>query len=258
MFIDTNAYLGRWPFRRTPCDELEGLLAVYKRYNISEAWVGSLEGLFHRDIGGVNHRLHQTCQMVKQVRLVPFGSVNPRLPDWKEDLRRCAEEYKMPGIRVHPNYHRYRLDEPLFAELLDLAGQYQLLVQLVVRMEDVRVQDERFSVPDVDLKPLAELLEPRPAMKIMILNGFFPSTRAVLPGLVKTGRIWLDIATLEGLGGLEQVLRGIPAERIMFGSHLPLFYLESALLKLEESDLAAEVRQAICWENARQLLRQSP
>ena len=257
MIIDTNAYLGRWPFRRTPCDELEQLLAVYKKYGISEVWVGSLEGLFHRDIGGVNHRLWETCQAVHEVRLVPIGSVNPRLPDWKEDLHRCAQKYNMPGIRLHPNYHRYGLDEPVFQELLDLAERYGLLVQLAVRMEDVRVQDERFPVPDVDLKPLADLAEARPKLNIVILNGFLPATRSLLPRLVKTGRIWLEIATLEGLGGLEHLFRTMPADRILFGSHVPLFCLESALLKLRESELAPEVHRAICQENARNLLRRS-
>ncbi|MCS7305587.1 MAG: amidohydrolase family protein [Thermoguttaceae bacterium] len=257
MIIDTNAYLGQWPFRRTPCDELNQLLEVYKRYGISEAWVGSLEGLFHRDMGGVNYRLYQTCQTVKEVRLVPFGSVNPRLPDWKEDLRRCAEEYKMPGIRLHPNYHRYQLDEPIFQELLELAAQYRLLLQLVVRMEDVRVQDARFTVPDVDLQPLPELLETRPEIKMMILNGFLHSTQPLLPRLLNTGRVWLEIATLEGLAGLEHILHRISANRIMFGSHVPLFSLESALLKLQEAELTTDIRETICWQNARHLLGRS-
>jgi predicted TIM-barrel fold metal-dependent hydrolase len=257
MIIDTNAYIGRWPFRRMPCDELDRFLEVYRKYGVLEVWVGSLEGLFHRDLGGVNHRLWETCQAVQKVRLVPFGSVNPRLPDWKEDLLRCAKKYNMPGIRLHPNYHRYRLQEPAFQELLDLAERCGLLVQLVVRMEDVRVQDERFATPDVDLKPLAELVEARPKLNIMILNGFLSTTQGLLPRLVKTGRIWLEIATLEGPGGLEHLLQTMPADRIMFGSHVPLFCLESALLKLRESELAPDVHRAICHENARSLLPRS-
>jgi len=254
MIIDTNVYLGQWPFRRTPWDEPERLVTGLQRHGVSEAWVGSLEALLHRDIGGVNDRLFRFCQQEKRCKFIPFGAVNPRLPDWQEDLRRCAEQYKMPGVRLHPNYHRYRLDEPIFAELLDLAGKYRLLVQVVVRMEDNRVQDERFPTPDVDLKPLVELVRGRPGLRLMLLNSCIPDARALLPRLVQTGQVWLDIATLEGLAALERLCQQIRPDRIVFGSHLPLFCLESAVLKIEESELSAEVRRAILQENARQLL----
>jgi predicted TIM-barrel fold metal-dependent hydrolase len=40
----------------------------------------------------------------------------------------------------------------------------------------------------------------------------------------------------------------------LFGSHAPLFYFEAAALKLEESLLTAEQRQAIGQGNARRLI----
>ncbi len=116
MIVDTNVNLSRWPFRRTPCDETSALIERLKRSGITRAWAGSLDGVFHRDIGGVNQRLFAECQEYKS--LIPFGTVNPTLPDWEEDLRRCHEDYAMPGIRLHPNYHGYTLEDPRLTRLL--------------------------------------------------------------------------------------------------------------------------------------------
>jgi predicted TIM-barrel fold metal-dependent hydrolase len=41
---------------------------------------------------------------------------------------------------------------------------------------------------------------------------------------------------------------------VLFGSNYPLFYLESALLKVEESGLTQTQRQAVFQGNARRLM----
>jgi hypothetical protein len=90
--------------------------------------------------------------------LLPFGTVNPALPDWEEDLRRCHEKYRMPGIRLYPSYHNYTLRSPAVARLLEQAHKRGLIVQLAVRMEDPRVHLPVTRTPPLDLDPLPELL----------------------------------------------------------------------------------------------------
>jgi predicted TIM-barrel fold metal-dependent hydrolase len=254
VIVDVNVNISRWPFRHTPCDELPRLVETLRKHGVRQAWVGSLDGLFHRDVGGVNLRLAEACRQERSVGLIPFGSVNPMLPDWQEDLRRCAEDYRMPGIRLHPNYHGYQFDQPVFAELLDLAVKHGLIVQLAVRMDDVRVQHPLMRIADVDTRPLADLVKARPALRLVVLNGLVTLRGVPLRQLAATGRIWFDAGMKEGVGGVAELLRDVPPSRVLFGSHLPLFPLESAVLKMQEAGLDDRQRQAVEHENAERLL----
>lgn len=253
MMIDTNVNLSRWPFRRTPCDQTDALLARLKQWNIMQAWTGSLDGLFHRDVGGVNKRLFEECERHKNV-LIPFGTVNPTLPDWQEDLRRCHEDFQMPGIRLHPNFHGYLIDDPRLEQLLQNAQQRGLIVQLAMRMDDTRVQHHLMQVADVDVEPLPTLLQEVPKLRFMLINALRVVMQPTLGRIVNAGNVHVEISMLEGIGGLSKLLKAIPVERIHFGSHLPLFNLESAILKLEESPLTDKQLSAITYGNARRLV----
>lgn len=255
MIVDVNVNLSRWPFRRLPCDETPQLVEKLKACGVAQAWVGSFEGLLHRDVGGVNARLAEECKRHGPGLLLPFGSVNPKLPDWREDLRRVDEDYHMPGVRLHPGYHGYQLDDPDFAELLTAAHRRGLIVQLTVRMEDPRTHHPLMPVPDVDAGPLAELVAEHAGLRLVILNGLRTLRSDVLARLAKAGSVYFEIAMLEGAGGVSNILSGLPFERVLFGSHFPFFYLESALLKLRESELTSQQLEAISHQNAERLLR---
>src|SRR5262249_32622520 len=137
--IDTHVYVSRWPFRRLPGGETHQLAAQRQRYGVTAAWAGSFDALLHRDVGAVNIRLAEECASRKEVRLVPFGAINPTLPDWEDDLRRSAEIHHMPGIRLHPDFHGYTLADSRFARLVDLATRRRLVIQVALGMDDPRI-----------------------------------------------------------------------------------------------------------------------
>jgi len=252
--IDVNVHLSRWPFRRLPHDETPRLVEKLQSCGITQAWAGSFDGLLHRDIEGVNARLAEECKRHGSGLLVPFGSVNPTLPDWQEDVRRCHEEHGMPGVRLHPGYHGYTLDDPVFAELLALADRRKLVVQLAIRMEDIRTHHPLMPVPDVDPAPLADLIAARPNLRLVILNGLRTLRGNVLAQLIKSGNVYFEIAMLEGVAGIANLLQTVPPDRLLFGSHFPFFVLESALLKMRESRLTSAQLEAIAHQNAQRLL----
>jgi hypothetical protein len=250
--VDTNVYLSRWPFRRIPGDEnTAALVELLRSHGVVQAWAGSFDGVFHKDIGAVNAGLAEACRADGQGLLVPFGSVNPKLPDWEEELRRCAEEYGMPGIRLHPNYHCYTLDDPVFARLLELAANRGMIVQLVTWMEDTRHQNPLMPVPEVDLAPLTEIIGRFPGLQLVLQNTLR------VPPLVKREDVYFGLAKLELIDGLALVLKSTPIERLLFGSYSPMFYFEATTLKLRESVLSKSQAKSILQDNAQQLLAAS-
>ena len=254
--VDTNVYLGQWPFRQLRDNEPAALVELLRSHGVSQAWTGSLDGLFHKDLRRVNEQLAAACQQHGDGLLLPFGTVNPQLPDWEEDLRLCAEAYDMPGIRIHPNYQNYALDDPIFSELLQQAASHRLMVQLVPWMQDERHHHTEMPVATTELGPLPNVLQSLPEARVVLLNGF----RAVgrLPeGSLETENLFFDFSKLDVLLGLRHLLEEAPLERILFGSYSPMFYFEQAPLKMKEAAVTDSEAQAIHLQNANALLEYS-
>jgi predicted TIM-barrel fold metal-dependent hydrolase len=263
--IDANVHLFDWPFRRLKYAGAPALVAKLRRHRITQAWAGSYEGLLHRNLDGVNARLAEECRANGAGMLLPFGTVNPALPDWEADVRRCHEQHRMPGIRLYPSYHNYTLQRPEVARLLQMAQERGLIVQLAVRMEDPRVQLPVTRTPSVDVTGLPELLASLPTLKLQLLNAFnaTESLRGLVGRrLIEQTRVTLDFSHVEGQGGLGKLIAGdadngrppLPVERIVFGSHAPFFPCESAVFKLFESPLGRPDLERVMRGNAERFL----
>ena len=259
--IDTNINLFDWPFRRLKYRDTKTLVTKLKKHRVTQAWAGSFEALLAKDINGVNERLAAECKQHRSF-LIPFGTVNLAWPDWQEDLRRCHEIHKMPGIRIYPGYQPFDLGHPDIAALLKITAERNLILQIVFGMEDPRVHHPIINVPQITLRPLLKNLQSTPNAKIQLLH--FPNTTEAneLAQFTKYPNTYLEISRLEGDGAIARMLGSIdglpsaraPLARVLFGSHAPFFPIETALLKLIESPLDHTQIESITNRNAHHLL----
>lgn len=260
--IDTNVDLCCWPFRYLKYGETTALVNKLKQHGIRQAWAGSYDAMLFKNLDSVNRKLAEECRTNGEGMLVPFGAVNPAWPDWQEDLRRCDEEYNMPGIKLIPGYHGYELDDPEFVELLRQAGERDMLVQIAVEMEDERMRHPRVHIPVVNVMPLVEVLDEVPDVQVMLVNPFRHVRGERLRAMVNETDVLFETSNLDGTGGLERVIRGehwyvgseVPVDRLLTGSHAPFFPVESTLFKFMESDLTEEQETAIMDGNAKRIL----
>jgi predicted TIM-barrel fold metal-dependent hydrolase len=249
------------------CDDVDKLIEKLRAHNVAEAWAGHCDGLFHTDLTEVNNRLAHLCAKIPTAHsrpsttagppatsLIPFGSINPTSSNWESELDRCATVHHMPGVRLHPNYHNYKLDHTNFASFLKAAAERKLIVQLSILMEDARMMHPLMRVAPVDITQLEKLVAQTPGLRMVLLNALTSVSRTdKLYRLTNAGEVYVEIAMLETLAALETLVNDIPVERILFGSHAPSFYYEAATLKLQESNLPATHHRAITHENARHL-----
>ena len=243
LFVDTNVSLFHWPFRRLPNDDTQNLVFKLRSLGITTAWAGSFEGVFQRDIMGVNERLTQEC--ANHSELLPIGSVNPRLPGWQRDARLCFEQFEMPGIRLHPNYHGYKLDDLRFLDLLARAAEAKRLVQIAVALEDTRTQNTLARVADVDLAPLPSVIKQIKGARVQILNhrGRGLASLLAVPG------IYSDCARVDGTDSIRKLIDQTSPGRILFGSHAPFLIPEAALIRMKENQLSeSELRKSFAGQ----------
>ena len=240
--VDSNVSLFQWPFRRLPLDSTEKLVGRMRGIGIESAMAGSFEGIFQRDLSAVNARLAEECRLHPE--LIPIGSINPVAKNWKRDFFDCVEKHEMPGIRLHPGYHGYGLDDPGFAELLGMAAEAEIFVQIAVALEDTRTQNDIARVPDVDLSVM-----PDPGnCRVQLLNW---KPRGEVPP-----KVFLDSARIDGTDGIAKLLETISADRILFGTHAPFLIPEAALIRaVHENQLAEASMRKILEGNAERLLR---
>ena len=264
--IDTDVMLFDWPYRRLKYGgNTRALVAKLRQHGITQAWAGSYDALLHKNINAVNARLAEECRRNGEGLLLPFGTVNPVWSDWEEDLRRCHEVHKMPGIRIFPGYQHINLGAPAFGQLIEAAGRRGLIVQIVADMEDPRVHHPSFSALNFDTDALVAALKAAPKTKVQLVHATNEITDRKRTKVVQETSAVFDIGRFEGNGilakvlGVEQPLGSlaegrVPLERLLFGSHAPYFPVATSVIRLFESPLTLPQMEAIMEGNARRLL----
>ncbi len=250
---DTHVYLGHWPHKRLAGEEPEKLAQELRQAGVGRAWVGSFDGLFHKDIAGVNQRLADICLRIGKELFIPFGSVNPTLPDWEDDLRRCHEVHHMPGVRLHPNYHGYTLDDPRFDRMLEIASKRSLVVQIAAWLEAGKHFLLSPHVERVNLAPLAQVVARHPKVKLVVANGLPPANEAETRSLLLAETVWFDFGRADSERDLRNLVEQASPGRVVLGSGAPLHDMSQVIRTMEQSRLTGSNLQAIALNNAARL-----
>lgn len=255
--FDVNAAVGNWPYRHVPCNTPERLLARMDRLNIRRAAVSGLENVFYKDCLAGNRDLHALLQPHAD-RMVPLFTINPAFPGWSADLDLCVGDLGLSagrgGIRLHPGYHQYALDGGEAGALLERCATLDLPVVISARLEDERTHHWLSRVPAVTVDAVTAAIAAHQSVRWVVCGLRAPQVRAVWRALEQQGaaaRVLFDLSLVQGpIDECRLLAAAVGAERLAFGTNLPLTIPESPVLALAYSDLPAPTVAAIGGGNA--------
>jgi predicted TIM-barrel fold metal-dependent hydrolase len=184
-------------------------------------------------------------------RITPFPSIHPRSPDAVGEIERIAEE-GFSGIKLHPEYQDFHIDEPKMADLYGALEKGGLIVLFHAGFD--------IGFPDSDRSSPARIDQVRgafPALSIVAshLGGFRQWEEA---GRHLVGKdVYFDTSYTIGHidpGLMGEILRSHPPERLLFGSDSPWTDQRESLDAIRALNLGDDLEKRILASNARKLL----
>jgi predicted TIM-barrel fold metal-dependent hydrolase len=251
-FVDTLVFLEEFPFRHVTDGNTNELAVRLRRAGVSQAWAGTFDGLLHKDLAGANERLANACRSDGDGLFLPFGAINIALPDWEEDVRRCHEVHGMRGVRLHPSYHGYSLNDPRFVRLLEACSRRRLIVQIVPWIEDERHVYLQLPQSPLDLKLLTRVAPQYPNLPIVVYGNGHVAEAAIAAELLQSPNVSFGLALPDKEESAATIRQF--ADRLVVASWAPLHDLTPVENLLQGAGLGASQLNDVRAGRARRLL----
>ena len=259
MLIDTNAYIGHWPFRKMNYNTCAKLLSRMDKHGVNQSIVSSLNGIFYKDVQSANEELIADIQSHKSFRnrFIPFAVINPVYSGWEDDFDVSINKMGMKGIRLHPKYHRYALDNLACIALVKKARDKKIPVVLDLRMVDNRPSSWLDIEQEWTLKDVMPIIRAVPDAKFLIVNiANSASLVAEDLALFKKADVLMDTSG-RMMNILPQLMNTFGQDKFCFGTHSPILDDISGLLRIEslnEIEANEEVKNGLRYKNIQRFL----
>jgi len=239
MIVDTNTWVGHWPFQRLARSTPSELAEHLANEGIDRAWTAAADAILYQDpqLGNAEW----LPKVAKLEQLVPVAIIDPSLRNWRDSLKQCVEQWGARVVKLVPSYHRLDLESSAVNQCLEEVSSKGLAVSIQYRMEDERRHHLLMKVPAPPPDAIVALAKRHPQTKFHVACAYRPEASRML----EAENLIFEISSLEGMDTLAAIAERIPAERLCFGSHTPFYLARSAVLKVQSSKLPQETLDQI-------------
>jgi hypothetical protein len=222
--IDSNAFIGPYPYRYVPHPDPEVLVRVVERERLSGAWVGHLPSAFYRDPTPGNAALFTALASYTDV-LRPVPTIRPDWPKWRTALDDAVER-GAPAVRAYPPQWGLGPHDASMLALARASGELGLVLLLTVRFEDLRQRHPLDSAGDLSAAAVRALVRASSSVRIVVTAAGREMIEEVHWGLTpdEQSRVFWDISWIWGPpeDHLAKLFRSIGASRFVYGTQWPL------------------------------------
>jgi len=268
MLIDINAYIGNWPYRGLRGNNLGDMLKRMDKFGVDKTIVASIHGLFYVDVQQANEELHAAMRSntAFKDRFIPFATINPALPWWKQSLEVCDKQFGMKGIRLYPLYHHYKITDDICVELVKAARDRNMPVSIPLRMIDLRERSWLDLNEALSYNDIASLVSKVPDANYMVLDARLtdgqPATTPESIKILQSGNVLFDTARSSGVPikgpnseSMQYLFNTFGADKLAFGTETPFVDYCSPFFRIAVFKEADEVTKEKMWSgNARRML----
>lgn len=245
--IDVTVYYGKWPHWPIKITSPDALVGEMDRWKIDQAVVASTKSVFLNCEDGYPH-LDDLVQKYPK-RFIGFPIVSPK--DGEQSLAQVEEAHKKgyKGLRLFPQHHQYRLDDdPTLEGILGLAQGFGMLVQIPCRIM------LHWGLPQLDVREIDSVAARFSKLNIMTGGLNYSELRDVIGVMRRRDNVTFETSCLQMVNGIETVVEQVGAERIFFGTGLPLQYPSPGIAKIANAQVSDDVKEKIFGLNAVKLL----
>ncbi|HWV24285.1 MAG TPA: hypothetical protein VNZ58_08840 [Thermomicrobiales bacterium] len=247
--VDVSAWCGRWPFDLNGETSLEMLADRLAQAGVREALVSPLDAVLAPDPMPANRALVAASSVAERlsirVHVVPV--IDPVLATWRDDLAEMVESAHCRAVRLLPTWHGWGPEHPDAREVLRSIAQAGCVPILQARMLDERALPPSAAQASFDVSAVAAWLESVSDVRV-ILAGLYQSE---LAAVVELEHVAVDLSFVESGDTLANALGVFPPERILPGTHAPVFEPLAGVSKLPVSGPDRERAIWIARESAR-------
>lgn len=248
MIIDAHAYIGfshrRYPPRLRSTDEL---VRCMDRFGIEQACVSSTMAIQY-DFKAGNRELKREAERFPG-RFIRFCVVHPRY--WGEvraEFVQCVTEWGFRGLSLHPLEQGFPADCLSVKELMGIAAELGVPVAIHSSEDDV-----------AHPRRIGNLAGAFPSVPILMYHmGRVMAFHDAIEVAAEHPNVILDTTDVTHHDGVvEKAIVKVGAQRIVWGSNLPISYPGPNLKRIMIARITEEERQLILGGNMEALLRRA-